>query len=159
MSERHGAAARDLQQCRSVEAAEHDAEASVERHLAEHLRRRHAGGEDCLGHPRLLLAEPRRETLLEQFYDLTWRPGVDVRRAASVCSIPTRKRRKRRILSPRDGVWNDETVARVRHAFAGALLECGDNDMLRESIAAYQQVLESQARTARPARLGSDAGH
>jgi hypothetical protein len=88
MSERHGAAARDLQQCRSVEAAEHDAEASVERHLAEHLRRRHAGGEDCLGHPHLLLAEPRRETFLEQFYDLTGRPGVDVRRAALVDLLP-----------------------------------------------------------------------
>src|SRR5450631_2046287 len=49
---------------------------------------RHAGGEDCLGHPRLLLAEPRRETLLEQFYDLTWRPGVDVRRAALVDLLP-----------------------------------------------------------------------
>jgi hypothetical protein len=88
LGERHGAAARDLQQCRSVEAAEHDAEASVERHLAEHLRRWHAGGEDCLGHPRLLLAEPRRETFLEQFYDLTWRPGVDVRRAALVDLLP-----------------------------------------------------------------------
>ena len=70
-SERHGAAARGLQQCRPVEAAEHDAEASVERHLAEHLRRGHAGGEGCLGHQRLLLADPRRETFLEQFYDLT----------------------------------------------------------------------------------------
>src|SRR3984957_16190901 len=88
LGERHGAAARDLQQCRSVEATEHDAEASVERHLAEHLRRWHAGGENCLGHPRLLLAEPRRETLLEQFYDLTWRPGVDVRRAALVDLLP-----------------------------------------------------------------------
>jgi hypothetical protein len=88
LGERHGAAARDLQQCRSVEAAEHDAEASVERHLAEHLRRWHAGGEDCLGHPRLLLAEPRRETFLEQFYDLTWCPGVDVRRAALVDLLP-----------------------------------------------------------------------
>src|ERR1700722_8747207 len=88
LGERHGAAARDLQQCRSVEATEHDAEASVERHLAEHLRRWHAGGEDCLGHPRLLLAEPRRETFLEQFYDLTWRPGVDVRRAALVDLLP-----------------------------------------------------------------------
>ena len=82
LGERHAAAARGLQQCRSIEALEHDAEASVERHLAEHLRGRHAGGEDCLGHPRLLLAEPRRETFLEQFYDLTWRPRVDVRCAA-----------------------------------------------------------------------------
>ena len=62
LGECHGAAARDLQQCRPVEAAEHDAEASVERHLAEHLRRRHPGGKNCLGYPRLLLAEPRRET-------------------------------------------------------------------------------------------------
>jgi hypothetical protein len=88
LGERHGAAARDLQQCRSVEAAEHDAEASVERHLAEHLRRWRAGGENCLGHPRLLLAELRRETFLEQFYDLTWRPGVDVRRAALIDLLP-----------------------------------------------------------------------
>src|SRR6267378_6068710 len=88
LNERHRAAARELQQCRSVEAAEHDAEASIERHLAEHLRCRHASGEDCLGHPRLLLAELRRETFLEQFYDLTWRPGVDVRRAALVDLLP-----------------------------------------------------------------------
>ena len=88
LSERHGAAARGLQQRRSVEAAEHDAEASVDRHLAEHLRRWQAGGEDGLGHPRLLLAELRRETFPEQFYDLTWRPGVDVRRAALVDLLP-----------------------------------------------------------------------
>jgi hypothetical protein len=76
------------EKCRSVEAAEHDAEAPVERHLAEHLRRRHAGGEDGPDRPRLLLAELRRETFLEQFYDLTWRPGVDVRRAALVDLLP-----------------------------------------------------------------------
>src|SRR5215469_3584041 len=88
LGQRHGAAARDLQQCRSVEAGEHDAEASVERHLAEHLRRRHAGGEDCPGHPCLMPDELWRETFLEQFYDLTWRPGVDVRRAALVDLFP-----------------------------------------------------------------------
>jgi hypothetical protein len=57
----------------------------------------------------------------------------------------------RKLLLARNGAWNDETVARVRYAFAGALLDCGDqsgdNDILRESVAAYQQVLESQTRT------------
>ena len=57
----------------------------------------------------------------------------------------------RKLLLALNGAWNDETVARVRHAFAGALLECddqsGDNDMLRESIASYRQ---SQARTRVP---------
>ena len=60
----------------------------------------------------------------------------------------------RKLLLARNGAWNGETVARVRHAFAGALLECGDqsgdNDMLRESIAAYRQVLESQTSTRVP---------
>ena len=88
LPERHGAAAHELQQGRSVEAAEHDAEASLQRHLAEHLRRRRTGGEDGPGHPRLLLAEPRRETFLEQFHDLTGRPGVDVRRAALADLLP-----------------------------------------------------------------------
>jgi hypothetical protein len=88
LGERHSAAARDLQQCRSLEAAEHDAEASVERHLVEHFRRWHTGGEDCAGHPRRLLAEPQRETFLEQFYDLTRRPGVDVRLATLVDLLP-----------------------------------------------------------------------
>ncbi len=88
LSERYGAAARGLKQGRSIEAAEHDAEASVERHLAEHLRRWHAGGESRPGHPRLLLAELPRETFPEQFYDLTRRPGVDVRRAALVDLLP-----------------------------------------------------------------------
>jgi hypothetical protein len=57
-------------------------------HLAEHLRRRHAGGENRLGHPRLLLAELQRETFLEQFYNLAWRPGVNVRSAALVDLLP-----------------------------------------------------------------------
>src|SRR6202042_996425 len=74
--------------CRSVEPAEHDAEASLQRHLAGRIRRWHDGGEDCLGHPRLLLAELLRETFLEQFYDLTWRPGVDVRRATLADLLP-----------------------------------------------------------------------
>ena len=77
-SERHGAAARGLQQGRSVEAAEHDAEAAVERHLAEHLRAG-APAAKTAGRSAPPAAEPRRETFLEQFYDLTWRPGVDVR--------------------------------------------------------------------------------
>ena len=47
-------------------------------HLAEHLRRRRApAAKTALVIRDLLLAEPRRETFLEQFYDLTWRPGVE----------------------------------------------------------------------------------
>jgi hypothetical protein len=60
----------------------------------------------------------------------------------------------RKLLLARNGARNDETVARVRYAFAGAPLECGDqsgdNDMLREGVAAYRQVRESQTRTRVP---------
>ena len=86
--ERHGAAARELQQGRSVEARQHDAEAPLQGHLAEHLRRRAAGGEDGAGHSRLVPADPLRDAGLEQLHDLTGRPGVDVREDAFADLLP-----------------------------------------------------------------------
>jgi hypothetical protein len=60
----------------------------------------------------------------------------------------------RKLLLARNGASNDETVTRVCHAFGRAPLErgdqSGDNDKLRESVAAYRQVLESQTRTRVP---------
>ena len=88
MPERHGAAARELQQGRSVEAAEHDAEAPLQGHFVEHLRRRGAGGEDGAGHSRLPPAVPSRDAGLEQLHDLTGRPGVDVRVGAFADLLP-----------------------------------------------------------------------
>ncbi len=88
LSKRHGAAARELQQGRSVEARQHDAEAPLQGHLVEHLRRRGAGGEDGAGHSRLVPAEPLRNAGLEQLHDLTGRPGVDVREGAFADLLP-----------------------------------------------------------------------
>jgi hypothetical protein len=85
---RHGAAARELHQGRSVETTEHDAEAPLQGYLVEHLRRRGAGGEDGAGHPRLVPANPPRDAGLEQLHDLTGRPGVDVRRGAFADLLP-----------------------------------------------------------------------
>jgi hypothetical protein len=63
----------------------------------------------------------------------------------------------RKFLLARNGAWNDEAVARVRYAFAEALLECGDqssdNDMLRESVAACRQVRVRPARASRSTGL------
>jgi hypothetical protein len=78
LPEGHGATARELQQGRSIEATEHDAEAPLQRHLVEHLRRWGAGGEDGAGHARLAPANPPRDAGLEQLHDLTGRPSVDV---------------------------------------------------------------------------------
>ena len=84
------AAARELHQGRSIEATEHDAEAPLQGHLVEHFRRRGAGGEDGAGHVRLVPAEPLRNAGLEQFHDLTGRPGVDVRERAFADLLPQR---------------------------------------------------------------------
>ena len=86
--EGHGAAARELQQGRSVEARQHDAEAPLQGHLAEHLGRRAARGENGAGHPRLPPADPLRHAGLEQLHDLTGRPGVDVREGAFADLLP-----------------------------------------------------------------------
>jgi len=60
----------------------------------------------------------------------------------------------RKLLQARNGTWNGETQAAVRYAFAEALWNCGDqsgdNDMLRESVAAFRQVLETQTRARVP---------
>jgi hypothetical protein len=48
----HGAGPQELQQGRSVEARQHDAEAPLQSHLVEHLRRRDAGSEGGAGHSR-----------------------------------------------------------------------------------------------------------
>ncbi len=80
--ERHGAAPRKLQQGRSVEARQHDAEAPLQVHLVEHLRRWGAGGEGGVGYSRLVSADPPRDANLKQFQDLTGRPGVDVSKGA-----------------------------------------------------------------------------
>jgi hypothetical protein len=48
--ERHRAGPRELPQGRPVESLQHDAEAPVQGHLAEHLRHREAGGEDSADH-------------------------------------------------------------------------------------------------------------
>jgi hypothetical protein len=85
---RHGAAPRELQQGRSVEARQHDAEAPVQRHLAEHLRRRGAGGEGGAGHSRLVPGGPLRSAGLEQLHDLTGGPGVDVSEGAFADLLP-----------------------------------------------------------------------
>ena len=85
---RHGAGPRELQQGRSVEARQHDAEAPLQGHFAEHLRRRGAGGEDGAGHSRLVPADPLRDAGLEQLHDLTGRPGVDVREGAFADLLP-----------------------------------------------------------------------
>ena len=57
---RHGAAPHELQQGWSVMALQHDAEAVCQGHHAQQLRRRAAGGEDGVGHLRLVPAEPPR---------------------------------------------------------------------------------------------------
>jgi hypothetical protein len=88
--ERYGAAPVVLQQGRSVEARQHDAEAPLKGHLAEHLRRRAAGGEDSAGHSRLPPAYPPRHAGLEQLHDLTGRPAVDVREEAFADLLPQR---------------------------------------------------------------------
>ena len=77
-----------MTQGRPVEVRQHDAEAPLHRHLAQHLRRRGAGGEGRAGHARLPPGDPARETGFEQFHDLTWRPGVDVRKGAFADLLP-----------------------------------------------------------------------
>ena len=79
---RHGAAPRELQQGRSVEALQHEAEAPLQEHHTEHLRRRGAGGEDGVSHVRLVPVEPPRRAWPEQLHDLTGRPGMDLRGGA-----------------------------------------------------------------------------
>jgi len=68
---RHGAAPPELQQGRSLEALQHEAEAPLQHHHAEYLRRRGAGGEDGVGHVRLVPVKPPRRAWLEQLHDLT----------------------------------------------------------------------------------------
>ena len=77
-----------MQQGRSVEARQHDAEAPLQGHLAEHLRRRAAGGEDGAGHARLVPGDPLRDAGLQQLQDLTGRPGVDVGEGAFADLLP-----------------------------------------------------------------------
>ena len=76
--ERHGAGPREMSEGRSVEARQHDAEAPLQGHLTEHLRRRDAGGEDGADHARLVRDGPLRDAGLPQLQDLARRPGVDV---------------------------------------------------------------------------------
>lgn len=133
LGERHGAPPRELQQRRSVETAEHNAEASVERHLAEYLRRRQAGGEDRAGHPSLLLAEPRRETFLEQFYDLTWRPGVDVRRAALADLLPERSPHRPSSRRPRPNTHGGQKRTLPRSWLPAKIVACPRPRRLPES--------------------------
>ena len=76
--ERHGAGPREMSEGRSVEARQHDAEAPLQGHLTEHLRRRDAGGEDGADHARLVRDSPLRDAGLPQLQDLARRPGVDV---------------------------------------------------------------------------------
>ena len=86
---RHGAGPQELQQGRSVEARQHDAEAPLQGYLVEHLRHREAGGEGGAGHLRLVPAEPLPLAGgLEQLHDLTGRPGVDVRVGAFADLLP-----------------------------------------------------------------------
>src|SRR5215468_8520802 len=65
---RHGAGPQELQQGRSVEARQHDAEAPLQDYLVEHLRRREAGGEGGAGHLRLVPTEPPLAAGFEQRY-------------------------------------------------------------------------------------------
>ena len=76
--ERHGAGPREMSEGRSVEARQHDAEAPLQGHLTEHLRRRDAGGKDGADRARLVRDGPLRDAGLPQLQDLARRPGVDV---------------------------------------------------------------------------------
>jgi hypothetical protein len=104
---RHGAGPRELQQGRSVEARRHDAEAPVQGDHAEQLRRRAAGGEDGVGHLRLVPAEPPRMARFEQLHDLAGRPGVDPAQTPSP------------IFSPQESPHRSSSVARSKHSAAG----------------------------------------
>src|SRR5262249_27430853 len=85
LGERHAPAARELQQGRSLEAAPHHAQTSLQRHPPQHPPRPPPHGRRApRGPPRWWRRGPRREPFLEQFYDLAWPPGGDVRRAALV---------------------------------------------------------------------------
>jgi len=86
--ERYGAAPRKVQQGRSVEARQHDAEAPFQVHLVEHLRRRGAGSEGGAGHSRLVPSKPPRDAGLKQLQDLTGRPGVDLSKGAFADLLP-----------------------------------------------------------------------
>ena len=85
---RHGAASRELQQGRPIEAPQHDAEAPFHGHLVEHLRRWGAGGEGGAGHSRLPPAVTPQKTRLEQLQHLTGRPGMDVGVSAFADLLP-----------------------------------------------------------------------
>src|SRR5262249_31142111 len=65
-----------------------DAEAPLQGHFVEHLRRRAARGECGAGHSGLVLTKLPREAGLEQLHDLTGRPGVDVGTGASADLLP-----------------------------------------------------------------------
>src|SRR5450631_2949420 len=79
-----------MPQGRSVEALQHDAEAPVQRHLAEHLRHRDAGGAHGADHAYLVPAEQMRDAGLEQLHDLTGRPGVGFGEGAFTDLFPQR---------------------------------------------------------------------
>ena len=66
-----------------------------------------AGAEDGVGHVRLVPAEPPRYAGLEQFHDLTWRPGVNVRHRAFAD------------LLAQGSPHRPSSVARSKHAAAG----------------------------------------
>jgi hypothetical protein len=72
----HRAGPREMPQGRPVEALQHDAEAHVQCHLAEHLRHPEAGDTHGADHAHLVPAEQMRDAGLEQLHDLTGRPGV-----------------------------------------------------------------------------------
>src|SRR4029450_4808093 len=90
MFQRPRAGPREMPQGRSVEALRHDAEAPVQRHLAEHLRHRDAGGAHGADHAYLVPAEQMRDAGLEQLYDLTGRPGVGFGEGAFTDLFPQR---------------------------------------------------------------------
>jgi hypothetical protein len=79
-----------MPQGRSVEALQHDAEAAVQRHLAEHLRHRDAGGVHGADHAYLVPAEQMRNAGPKQLHDLTGRPGVGFGEGAFTDLLPQR---------------------------------------------------------------------
>jgi hypothetical protein len=88
--ERHRAGPREMPQGWSVEALQHDAEAPVQRHLAEHLRHRDAGCAHGADHAYLVPAEQMRDAGLKQLHDLTGRPGVGFGEGAFTDLFPQR---------------------------------------------------------------------
>ncbi|MGY4503889.1 hypothetical protein ACVWYH_007846 [Bradyrhizobium sp. GM24.11] len=86
--ERHRAGPREMPQGRSVEALQHDAEAPVQRQLAEYRRHRDAGGAHGADHAYLVPAEQMRDADLKQLHDLTGRPSVGFGRRRLHRSFP-----------------------------------------------------------------------